>query len=43
MGRRKRQWTPAQQAMWDEIFRLTEGPRNEAVKKGRRALRQQTA
>ena len=43
MGRRKRQWTPAQQAMWDEIFRLTEGPRLEAVKKGRRALRQQIA
>lgn len=43
MGRRKRQWTPAQQAMWDEIFRLTEGPRLEAVKKGRRALRQQNA
>jgi UDP-N-acetylglucosamine diphosphorylase/glucosamine-1-phosphate N-acetyltransferase len=43
MGRRQRQWTPAQQAMWDEIFRLTEGPRLEAVQKGRRALRQQTA
>jgi len=42
MGRRKRVWTPAQQAMWDEVFRLTEGPRMEAVKKGRRALRQQT-
>jgi UDP-N-acetylglucosamine diphosphorylase/glucosamine-1-phosphate N-acetyltransferase len=41
MGRRKRVWTAAQQAMWDEIFRLTEGPRMEAVKKGRRALRQQ--
>lgn len=43
MGRRKRVWTPAQQAMWDEIFRLTAGPRLEAVKKGRRALRQQIA
>ena len=42
MGRRKRQWTPAQQAMWDEIFRMTEGPRIEAIKKGRRALRQQS-
>lgn len=41
MSRRKRLWTPAQQAMWDAVFRLTEGPRNEAVKKGRRALRQQ--
>jgi len=43
MGRRQRQWTPAQQAMWDDVFHLTEGPRLEAVKKGRRALRQQTA
>jgi UDP-N-acetylglucosamine diphosphorylase/glucosamine-1-phosphate N-acetyltransferase len=43
MGRRKRAWTPAQQAMWDEVFRLTEGPRMEAIKKGRRALRQQSA
>jgi UDP-N-acetylglucosamine diphosphorylase / glucose-1-phosphate thymidylyltransferase / UDP-N-acetylgalactosamine diphosphorylase / glucosamine-1-phosphate N-acetyltransferase / galactosamine-1-phosphate N-acetyltransferase len=43
MGRRKRVWTPAQQAMWDEVFRLTAGPRLEAVKKGRRALRQQNA
>ncbi len=43
MGRRKRVWTPAQQAMWDEIFQLTAGPRLEAVKKGRRALRQQSA
>ena len=43
MGRRKRVWTPAQQSMWDEIFRLTAGPRLEAVKKGRRALRQQSA
>jgi len=42
MGRRNRAWTPAQQAMWDEVFRLTEGPRMEAVRKGRRALRQQT-
>ena len=38
MSRRKCQWTPAQRAMWDEIFRLTAPARNEAVKKGRRAL-----
>jgi UDP-N-acetylglucosamine diphosphorylase/glucosamine-1-phosphate N-acetyltransferase len=38
MGRRKREFTPAQQAMWDEIFKLTAPERTEAVKKGRRAL-----
>jgi UDP-N-acetylglucosamine diphosphorylase/glucosamine-1-phosphate N-acetyltransferase len=41
MGRRKRQWTPAQEAMWNEIFNLTAGPRNEAIQKGRRELRLQ--
>ncbi len=38
MGRRKREWTAAEQAMWDEIFKLTAPERNEAVKKGRRVL-----
>jgi UDP-N-acetylglucosamine diphosphorylase/glucosamine-1-phosphate N-acetyltransferase len=38
MGRRKQKWTPAQEAMWDKIFELTAGPRDEAVKKGRRAM-----
>jgi UDP-N-acetylglucosamine diphosphorylase/glucosamine-1-phosphate N-acetyltransferase len=38
MGRRKQKWTPAQEAMWNEIFNLTAGPRMEAVKKGRRTL-----
>jgi len=38
MGRRKCQWTPADEAMWDEIFKITAPERNEAVKKGRRAL-----
>ncbi len=38
MGRRKREWTPAEQAMWDEVFKLTAPQRGEAVKKGRRAL-----
>jgi UDP-N-acetylglucosamine diphosphorylase/glucosamine-1-phosphate N-acetyltransferase len=38
MGRRKRQWTAAEEAMWEEIFKLTATPRDEAVKKGRRAL-----
>jgi UDP-N-acetylglucosamine diphosphorylase/glucosamine-1-phosphate N-acetyltransferase len=37
-GRRKRQFTAAQEAMWDEIFNLTAPERNEAIKKGRRTL-----
>ena len=36
--RRGREWTAAQQTMWDEIFQITAGPRGEALKKGRRAL-----
>ena len=36
MGRRKCQWTAADEAMWDEIFELTAPARDEAVKKGRR-------
>jgi hypothetical protein len=38
MGRRKQKWTPAQEAMWDQIFTMTAEPRDEAVKKGRRAM-----
>lgn len=38
MSRRKCQWTDAEQAMWDAIFALTAGPRDEAVKKGRKAM-----
>jgi UDP-N-acetylglucosamine diphosphorylase/glucosamine-1-phosphate N-acetyltransferase len=38
MSRRNCQWTPAEEAMWDEIYKLTAPERNEAVKKGRRAL-----
>ncbi|NUQ64196.1 MAG: hypothetical protein HUU20_17130 [Pirellulales bacterium] len=41
MGRRKREFTAAQEAMWNEIFNLTAPARNEAVKKGRRALASQ--
>ncbi|HIQ20872.1 MAG TPA: hypothetical protein EYH34_06525 [Planctomycetes bacterium] len=43
MGRRKMPWTPAQEAMWDAIFELTAPERNEAIKKGRRALAAQRA
>jgi UDP-N-acetylglucosamine diphosphorylase / glucose-1-phosphate thymidylyltransferase / UDP-N-acetylgalactosamine diphosphorylase / glucosamine-1-phosphate N-acetyltransferase / galactosamine-1-phosphate N-acetyltransferase len=38
MSRRKCEWTAAEQAMWDEIFRLTAPGRQEAVKRGRRSL-----
>ncbi|MEE8451381.1 MAG: putative sugar nucleotidyl transferase [Thermoguttaceae bacterium] len=38
MSRRGREWTPADEAMWDEIFNLTKGPRMNAVKKGRRLM-----
>jgi UDP-N-acetylglucosamine diphosphorylase / glucose-1-phosphate thymidylyltransferase / UDP-N-acetylgalactosamine diphosphorylase / glucosamine-1-phosphate N-acetyltransferase / galactosamine-1-phosphate N-acetyltransferase len=41
MGRRKMKWTAAQEKMWDAVFQMTAEPRNEAVKKGRRALRAQ--
>ncbi len=38
MGRRKLQWTPALETMWNEIYQLTSPERNDAIKKGRRAL-----
>jgi UDP-N-acetylglucosamine diphosphorylase/glucosamine-1-phosphate N-acetyltransferase len=38
MGRRKIEWTPAAEAMWNEIYKLTAPERNEAIQKGRRAL-----
>ena len=41
MARRKLDWTPALEAMWDAIFQMTAGPRTEAIKKGRRELRAQ--
>ncbi len=36
MSRRKRQFTAAQQAMWDAIYELTAPQRDEAIRKGRR-------
>jgi len=36
MGRRKHQFTLAQQAMWDAIYELTAPQREEAIRKGRR-------
>jgi UDP-N-acetylglucosamine diphosphorylase/glucosamine-1-phosphate N-acetyltransferase len=38
MGRRGCRWTQAQEAMWEEIFAMTAPARDEAVKKGRRAM-----
>ena len=38
MGRRKHQWTDADQAMWDEIYNMTQPVRMEAIKRGRRML-----
>jgi UDP-N-acetylglucosamine diphosphorylase/glucosamine-1-phosphate N-acetyltransferase len=38
MSRRKCEWTPATEAMWDAVFEMTAPVRNKAIKKGRRAL-----
>ncbi len=38
MGRRKCPWTPAHEAMWDEIYELTKQSRDKALKRGRIAL-----
>jgi len=38
MGRRGCRWTQAQEAMWDAIFEMTAPTRDEAVKKGRKAM-----
>lgn len=38
MGRRKCQWTPAEEAMWDHVFEMTKPTRDEAIRRGRRVL-----
>ena len=38
MGRRKCQWTAADEALWDEVFKITAPERDDAVAKGRRIL-----
>ncbi len=38
MSRRKCQWTPDDEKMWDAIFAMTAGPRDEAVKRARKAM-----
>jgi UDP-N-acetylglucosamine diphosphorylase/glucosamine-1-phosphate N-acetyltransferase len=41
MSRRKCQWTDADAALWDAVFKLTAPERDEAVKKGRRTMASQ--
>ncbi len=38
MGRRNCQWTPADEALWDEVFKITAPERDDALAKGRRIL-----
>ncbi len=38
MGRRKVEWTPALEAMWNKVFEMTAEQRNKALKRGRIAL-----
>ncbi len=38
MSRRNCQWTDAEQSMWDAVFKMTAPERDEAIKKGRRAM-----
>ncbi|MDY7009190.1 MAG: putative sugar nucleotidyl transferase [Planctomycetota bacterium] len=38
MGRRKRQWTDTEQAMWEAIFEITAPVRDEALLRGRRKM-----
>jgi hypothetical protein len=38
MSRRKCEWTPAMEAMWNAVFEMTAPVRKTAIKKGRRTL-----
>ena len=38
MGRRKKVWTEADEAMWDAVYELTAPQRDEAVRRGRRQM-----
>lgn len=38
MSRRGREWTAAEQQMWDAIFQMTAPARDEAIKRGRKAM-----
>jgi UDP-N-acetylglucosamine diphosphorylase/glucosamine-1-phosphate N-acetyltransferase len=39
MSRRKCQWTPAEEAMWEAVFELTAPVRDEAIRRGRKVMR----
>jgi len=38
MSRRGREWTQAEQAMWDAVFQMTAPARDEAIRRGRKAM-----
>ncbi|MHC4462131.1 MAG: putative sugar nucleotidyl transferase [Planctomycetota bacterium] len=38
MSRRNHQWSEVEQSMWDAVFKMTAPERDEAIKKGRRAM-----
>jgi UDP-N-acetylglucosamine diphosphorylase/glucosamine-1-phosphate N-acetyltransferase len=38
MGRRDKQWTQADQALWEHIYELTREEREEAIRRGRRQM-----
>ena len=38
MSRRKREWTEADEALWDAVFKMTAPARDEAIRKGRKRL-----
>jgi UDP-N-acetylglucosamine diphosphorylase/glucosamine-1-phosphate N-acetyltransferase len=42
MGRRKCRWSEADEALWEEVFRITAPERDEAVDKGRREMAAKT-
>jgi len=38
MGRRKMQWTAAEEAMWDAIYEITAPGRDDAIRRGRKQM-----
>ena len=41
MGRRKCEWTIAEETMWEAVFEMTSPERDPIIKKGRRMLANQ--
>jgi len=39
MQRRGREWTEADEALWNHVFEMTRPSRDELIKQGRRAMR----